>query len=364
MCGGEHLSKADGNMPILRNTFQPIWWLKGAHRQTMWPAFFRKLPPVRTKRERVTLSDGDFVDLEVLSPHSNHDIEKAADSNTIPTVLILPGLEGDIRSPYAVGMMVVLSGMGYRVVLMHMRGCSGEMNLLARSYHSGETDDIREVIGWVMKRYVGTRLSMIGYSLGGNMLIKYLGEEGDAAPIVGGAAVSVPYDLGKCATRINRGFSRVYQKRLVRSMQQSVMAKMKKMELPLKLELEEVFGLDTFWKFDDRVTAPLHGFRDAEHYYTACSSMQFLPEVKRPVLLVHSVDDPFLDPGAIPGEGDLPDDGVLELSDYGGHVGFIGRGKDGVGSGVGEVGYFLEQRIPAFLNEVHGTPEQAPPGTV
>lgn len=353
MCGGEHLSKADGNMPILRNTFQPIWWLKGAHRQTMWPAFFRKLPPVKTKRERVTLSDGDFVDLEILGPGSG------VDDDLIPTVLILPGLEGDIRSPYAVGMMSKLSELNYRVVLMHMRGCSGEMNLLARSYHSGETDDIREIVGWILKRYPGSALSMIGYSLGGNMLIKYLGEEGEAAPIVGGAAVSVPYDLGKCATRINRGFSRVYQKRLVRSMQQSVMAKMKKMALPLKLELEDVFGLDTFWKFDDRVTAPLHGFRDAEHYYTACSSMQFLPEVKRPVLLVHSVDDPFLDPGAIPGERELPDDGVLELSDYGGHVGFIGRGKGE------EVGYFLEQRIPAFLNEVtpeqpHPTPEHVP----
>lgn len=323
-------------MPIERNTFIAPWWLRGGHRQTMYQTLVRKVDGLDVLRERVTLPDGDFVDIDMVGCDAQ---------NNQPVVLILPGLEGDIHSMYARGILKQIINAGWTGVLMNMRGCSGEINLLPRSYHSGETDDVRVVIDYVLDKFKQRPLGMIGYSLGGNMLVKYLGEQGGDTPVVCAAAVSVPYDLAKCATRINKGFSRVYEKRLVKSMQATLKAKLAAMDLPLPVGVDDVEQLSTLWLFDDKVTGPLHGFKNAEDYYQKCSSMQFVSAMKRPVLLIHALDDPFLDVLAVPDSKDLPSDCLLKLNEHGGHVGFI----------FGDIRnprYYLEEQIMNWFNNM------------
>jgi len=308
--------------------FRPAWWLRNAHLQTLFPYLLRRRPRVDLRRERIELPDGDFIDLDWTTGTDG------------PIVLILHGLEGSSRSKYARGLLNAIHQRGWRGVVMHFRGCSGEPNRLPRSYHSGETGDPDHVIRLIRQRHPDAPLAVVGYSLGGNVLLKWLAERGDVAPIDAAVAVSVPYRLADSANRLLRGFSRVYQWLLVKNLNDSFRRKSARIPMPINPDLG---AIRTFWDFDTMVTAPLHGFRDADHYYSVVSSRQYLKEIRKPVLCIHASDDTFMYPHTTPEATDLSPAVQLELCPHGGHVGFV------TGCWPWKPGYWLEQRIPDYL---------------
>lgn len=192
----------------MSDPFQPAWWLPGPHLQTLWNPFFRRAPRLARQRERLWLADGDFIDLDWHGPH-----EASA-----PLVLVLHGLTGSSSSLYVLGLQQQLAARGWASVAINWRGCSGEPNLLPRAYHSGASDDLAEVIGHLQAKRPLAPLYAVGYSLGGNVLLKYLGESGIGSPLRKAVAVSVPFRLDQCADRIGLGFSRVYQAHFMKAM--------------------------------------------------------------------------------------------------------------------------------------------------
>ena len=295
--------------PLCPRPFVPAWWCRGPHMQTLWPYLFRRTPQVELRRERLELPDGDFLDLDWTK--NSHG----------PIVIVLHGLEGSSDSKYARGLLKAVHEHGWRGVVMHFRGCSGEPNRLPRSYHSGETTDLAYVVKLLRDREPGTPLFVVGFSLGGNVLLKWLGETGANAPIQAAVAVSVPFLLGESAKRLDQEFSRVYQWGLMHSMRNAVAEKRRRMKLPLKIQ--DLSKLKTFWDFDEHITAPLHGFAGADDYYARSSSRQYLKGIQVPTLIVQSRDDPFMTDAMIPQDGELSSAVELELYDSGGHVGFI-----------------------------------------
>lgn len=312
--------------------FRPAWWLPGGHAQTLWASLCRPRPRPRLHRQRLELPDGDYLDLD-WSPGDPQS----------PLVLLLHGLEGSARSSYARALVHHLTGAGMQCLVMHFRGCGGRANRLSRTYHSGETGDLDRVVRWLKRHWPRRRLAAVGFSLGGNVLLKWLGEQGARAPVDAAVAVCVPMDLAVCADRLERGFSRLYRWRLVRGLRRKVLAKFCRRDGPL--DLARVRRARGFREFDDRVTAPLHGFADAGDYYRRSSSRSFLPGVRRPTLILHAEDDPFMTSAVLPLPAEIPDAVTLEVSPHGGHVGFVeGRGPLGLAPG-----YWLEERIAAYL---------------
>ena len=307
--------------------------MRNAHAQTLWPYLFQKKNGLALRHERLELPDGDFIDLCLTN----------APSDTI--IIIIHGLEGSVDSHYARGIIPVLHGHGWQVVFMHFRGCSGEHNRLDRSYHSGDTGDIDYLIEALSRRHPHARLMALGYSLGGNALLKYLGERAGGQRLRAAAAVSVPFELALGARRLERGFSRLYQRYLLKRLQHKIISKFTGKQAPVPLH--SIRQLNTFTLFDDAVTAPLHGFSDVQDYYSRSSSRQFLKNITVPTLIIQALDDPFLTPEALPGPDELSTAIRFELSEHGGHVGFIG------GDVPFQPVYWLEQRIPAFIKE-HG----------
>jgi len=312
---------------ITQSKFKPAWWLPGPHLQTIWANRIRRKPAVTLKRERIELEDGDFIDLDWNNQHGG------------PLILILHGLEGSSDSNYASGILRSFSQRGWTAVLMHFRGCSGEANRLARRYHAGETDDLTHILELLRQRYPDRPVFAVGYSLGGNVLLKWLGETGDNNPLSAALAISVPYQLADCAERLNYGFSQIYQKALLAIM---LRATRKKYAQRDDIDLRVTKRLRTIRDFDNHITAPLHGFRDVEHYYGDASSYQHLKHIRTPTLLLHARDDPFMWPSTLPAENDLSDQVTLELSPDGGHVGFVS------GSPLSPM-YWLEHRIPEYV---------------
>ena len=310
--------------------FRPAWWLPGPHAQTLWAALATQptLPPLR--RERVELPDGDFLDLD----HT--------DSTGGPCVLVLHGLEGGRDSPYVRALLGGLAKLGWRGVLLNLRGCSGEMNRLPRAYHSGDTQDLAFVAALLRARLGTAPLMGVGFSLGGNQLLKYLGETAAEALLDAAVAVSVPFDLARAADRLAQGFSRLYQRHLVGRLQAKVARKSR--SLPgYPLEVGELRAWRDFRTFDDRVTAPLNGFRDADDYYARSSCRPFIRHIARETLVIHAADDPFLPVDAIPRADELAATVTLELAARGGHVGFI------EGAMPWRASRWLEPRILQFL---------------
>jgi len=321
------VAEAEG---IVAGDFRPPWWLASPHLQTLWQTLCRVAPVPSLRRERLTLPDGDFLDLDWTEGREGE-----------PVVLILHGLEGSSRSAYARGLLQAVRRRGWRGAVMHFRGCSGEPNRLERSYHSGETGDLEHVVTTLRAREPATALAAVGFSLGGNVLLKWLGERGAGTPLRAAVAVSVPFVLALCAERLESGFSRFYQWWLIRSLRRRLYRKFAAHPAP-PFPLGQMPRWRTFRVFDDRVTAPLHGFRDADDYYRRASSRPFLPAIRVPTLIVQARDDPFVHPQALPHPGELSPTTRLELSERGGHVGFVA-------GGAGRPRYWLEARIPAYL---------------
>mgnify|MGYP006283108799 CR=1 FL=1 len=314
---------------ISTSTFRPAWWLPGPHLQTLWPRFHRRPGTPYLRRERLKLPDGDFIDLDWTGGDGR------------PRVLLLHGLEGSSSSPYARGLGRALHDAGLQVAVMHFRGCSGEANRLVRGYHSGDSADLALVAGRLLRREPTTPLGAVGISLGGNVLLKWLGETGADNPLTAAAAVSVPFDLARSVARLQRGVSRLYHRSLLRQMRASLRRKAARLgDWPIAVPES---ALTDFRAFDEHVTAPLNGFAGAADYYRRASCRPFLETIDRPTLILHARDDPFVPPEAIPAASELGPAAALELSERGGHVGFI------AGRIPGRPVYWLERRLPAFF---------------
>ncbi len=310
--------------------FRPAWWLPNRHLQTIWPVLCRKRIALEIRRERLELPDGDFLDVDWVGEYG-------------PVVIVLHGLQGSVESNYARGLLKNVVARGWRGALMHFRGCSGEANRLPRSYHSGETGDVAWLAAELRRREPETPLTAVAYSLGGNVLLKWLGESGADNPLRAAVAVSVPFDLAAAADAMESGFSRIYRHYLVRKLKQAVRAKIANGSFALPLSDRALGRLRGFREFDDAVTAPMHGFRNAQDYYERCSSRQFVGRIETPTLILHAADDPLMDSEIIPRPSEHSANVELEVSSNGGHVGFVS------GSWPWSVRYWLEDRIPAFL---------------
>ncbi len=327
---------------IIKSDFKPAWWLTGPNLQTSFASFFRKRKIPEGYWKRLELADGDFIDLYISG--KQNDDEKEVKTDTTPLVVLLHGLEGSINSPYSLGVMSQFVKMGWGAIQMHFRGCSGAPNRNARAYHSGETEDFTYVLNWLTERYPSRPVAAVGFSLGGSVLLNYLGKVKSETRLVAGVAVSVPLQLDIASQRINQGFSRAYQKHLLSTLRIKI-AEKESLLKQLNLSKEDVMQIADFYEFDDKITAPLHDFKDAEDYYTKSSARQYLKHIARPTLIIHATDDPFMTKAVIPEENELSASVTLELSDYGGHVGFIG-GKNPL-----EPEYYLDKRIPQYLSK-------------
>lgn len=322
---------------ISESHFSPALGLGNCHAQTVFPTLHRSKPWVATRCEWLATPDGDQLALCTPKP--------LVDDPHKPLVLVLHGLEGSVNSPYAQGLMDALLKKGYQVAVMHFRGCGGVPNKLPRAYHSGDSEDPRWLAGHLAQRYPRTPLMAVGYSLGGNVLLKWLGEDGQQSLLKAAVAVSAPMDLAACSQRIQSGLSRFYQRHLLQSLKGSLARKAVDPALASAMpDLNNPALFSNFHQFDNQVTAPLHGFNGVADYYSRASSKPLLRHIARPTLILHAKDDPFISTKAIPSEAELSPAVQLELSAQGGHVGFV------AGS-LWRPRYWLESRIPAFLDQ-------------
>jgi predicted alpha/beta-fold hydrolase len=302
-------------VPAPPRPFRAPWWARGPHVQTLLARALRSAKGPAFVRERLETADGDFLDVDW-----GPDPTPGA-----PVALVLHGLEGSSRRTYVRSVCRELLARGVRPVAMNFRGCSGEPNRSLRFYHSGETSDPKFVIEAIRVRYPGRRVGALGFSLGGNILLKMLGERTDGGSGLLDAAVgmSVPYDLAAGCDLLERSFmGRAYSTYFLRSLRRKVACKRDR--LAAVLDLAAVDGARTIRAFDDHLTAPLNGFADASEYYGACSSERFLSGIRVPTLLLHARNDPFLPPEAIPESIARANPSLYwSLEERGGHVGFV-----------------------------------------
>ncbi len=312
---------------ITSGSFKPVWYLRNPHLQTIL-ANINKPPVPTVSYETVQLDDGDSLQLA------------RGSANGPNAVLMLHGLEGSLDSAYARRLVDYLNKRNIPVIFMFFRSCNGQANLKTRSYHSGETNDLRNVISY-LKQQGTKRIALVGYSLGGNVTLKYMGEDQVDDSIACATGVSVPMLLDVCAQRMDRGFSRLYQHTLLKRL-------LTKIEQKRDLFLQEGYNLSrtptNFVEFDDTFTAPIHGFDSAKDYYQKSSSRQFLGTIKKPTLILHAQDDPFMTSEVIPEPNELSEHVTMELSPHGGHVGFVSRG-------ILKPENWLEPRIHQWLEQ-------------
>ncbi len=325
----------------IQTTFKPAWWLNNRHLQTIYPALFRKTINLTDSwRERLTTPDNDFIDLDWCGKGDQ------------PLVILLHGLTGSSESGYINGLQHTLLKQGFRSVVLNFRGCSGQSNNLARCYHSGDTEDIDFLYQTLRLREPNTPMACIGFSLGGNVLLKWLGEQGNNLSLFAAIAVSVPLVLSACATKLDAGFSKFYRGNLIRELKDYMQFKVDHLhnigqvqEAEKINRLGDLSGIQSFWQYDDQVVAKLHGFDGAEDYYQKSSSRYYLNTIATPTLLIQSKDDPFMTEHVIPELKELSGNVSLEITQGGGHVGFI-TGKSPL-----KPSYWLDQRIPEFLQQ-------------
>jgi predicted alpha/beta-fold hydrolase len=318
-----------------KSQFNPAWWLRNAHLQTIIAKWLKVKKSIHTTRETIELPDGDFIDLAWT--------EKPKKNDKRPIVVVLHGLEGSVNSHYAKGMLAAIKGKKWLGVLMHFRGCSGRVNRKANSYHSGDTRDIHYLTQQLAMQYPKQKMLAIGFSLGGNVLTKYLAQYPEN-PYQGVSIICAPLHLASCSKRINQGFSKVYQKYLVDMLKNSTQLKLDNhlLSSPTVMQLNDI---KTIWQFDHQVTAPVNGFTDAQDYYHQSSGRYVLDKIKQPCLFIHSTDDPFLCDTNTRAIEQLPTNITFEVSLKGGHVGFI------YGKNPFKPKFWLEERVPDFLEK-------------
>lgn len=297
--------------------FTPAWWCRGAHAQTIWGAIGRPGPRLPVRRVRWELPDGDFLDVDALSAPPN-----------APALVILHGLESSSRSAQVVALLRAAHRQGWAGIAMNFRSCSGTLNRLRRIYTGGDTGDLAWVLERAAAEHPGAPLFCAGFSLGGNVLLKYLGEQGAQAPVRAAAAISVPFDLAVSVRCIERGFSAFYGRRLAGMLSRKALQKLD--TFPDLADRAALQACRTVAEFDELVTAPVHGFPSAEAYWAASSSGQFLSRIGRPTLLINAEDDPFFPGAALPRQIAAQNPCLTaEFVPSGGHMGFVSGGWPG-----------------------------------
>ena len=322
---------------IVASKFKPARWLKNRHAQTIYPAFpWAGAPRVRLRSENLELPDGDVavVDWMTSGPEARPDT---------PILIVLHGLEGSADSPYARMLLKSAAEHGWRAAVLHFRDCGDYRNRLPRRYHAGETNDIRYFLESLRAEGHEGPMVAAGYSLGGNVLLKYLGENGVSTPLDAAAAVCVPLNLHDSAQALTRGFSKFYQHLLLKRMKKAMRRKFN--PHTAAFDWHRAMRARSFAEFDDAITAPLHGFTGKDEYYDRCSSIGFLADIRCPTLIINASDDPFMSPRAVPDPRLLSETVQLEISPNGGHVGFINGGTPWRPT------YYLPSRIIEFLDQ-------------
>lgn len=289
-------------------SYSPPFFLFNAHLETIFPALFRNVTIHGYTRERINTPDNDFLDLDWLTQDSNK------------LVIIQHGLEGDSARPYIKGMAKAFYANGYDVLAWNYRGCSGEVNRQLRFYHSGASDDLHTVIEHAILRKPEREIYLVGFSLGGNITLKYLGERTISASIKKAIVFSVPLHLESSCKKISTPSNRIYSRRFVRSLKEKIRRKSRIMP---GLEVHKLPTIKTLLEFDETFTAPLHGFKNAIDYYNTCSAVNFISNIKIPTLIVNTKNDPFLADECFPRTIVQGHTFVkLEIPERGGHVGF------------------------------------------
>ncbi len=296
-------------MPVIHSRFHPPALLRNPHLQTILPVLLPRRLPVRFERERLELPDGDFLDLDWWR------------ARRARVAIISHGLEGNSANGYVRGTAAALGEAGWDVLAWNFRGCSGELNRLPRFYHSGETSDLAAVIGRAAADYGS--IALVGFSLGGNMTLKYLGEAAPHPAITCAAAISTPVDLAASARALDqRPGNRFYLQRFMKSLVAKIEAKATR--FPEELDPTGVRAIRSFQEFDDRYTAPMHGFRDAEDYWAKSSALRYLDGIVTPTLLLNALDDPFLTTESMPfAAAERSAALTFEAPVHGGHAGFL-----------------------------------------
>lgn len=323
-------------MPELPSTFRPAWWLPGAHLPTIWGKKGRRQAQVHDLIERWATPDGDHLSIA----------RTGTISSDRPHLLVLHGLEGTARSNYAQGLLAKARSRGWSADLMLFRSCDGEMNRARRLYHSGETTDLDFVVRTLVNRHPSIRLRLIGVSLGGNVLLKWLGEQGESlvSNVVRAAAVSAPFDLAAGSRHLECTLGQKYVNHFMATLKAKTRAK--RVRYPDLCDWSKLDSARTFWEFDDFVTGPVHGFADALDYYAKSSSLNFLSNIRRPTLLMNAEDDPFLPAHILDRVRKLSVNNDFlhyEFTKRGGHVGWV------EGS-LWSPRYYMEEKVMNWLN--------------
>lgn len=320
-------------MPIISSTYNPPVLFKNGHFSTVYAGIFRKIDDFEQKRERLELDDGDYLDLDW--SYSQTPSQKV--------VILIHGLEGNAQRAYIAGAAKNLNTNSYDVCAINLRTCSGEMNRLFRSYHSGATEDLDAVIQYILKNKNYPEIYIKGFSLGGNLTLKYLGEDRvHPKEIKAAMAVSVPCDLHSSCKELLKPKNIPYAIRFKKNLVEKLIAKQK--QYPEKISDGDIKNVVTLKDFDDIYTSRAHGFKDALDYYKQCSCLPFLPSIKIPTLLLNARNDSFLGPECFPTkEAEQSDMLFLEISKFGGHVGYFGS----------ENITYSEKRVIKFFNELN-----------
>lgn len=324
---------------FISSKFSPAKYLSNPHVQTILAKWVKQKTNLPTFDETLELPDGDFVDITWT--------EIPQSTNIKPIVVLLHGLGGSKDSHYIKGMFAAINAKGWIAVLLHFRGCSGKPNKKAISYHSAFTQDIRYFTQQLTARYPLCKFAIIGYSLGGNVLTHYLAETPNN-PYQCATIVGAPFCLASCSNKINKGLSKIYQVYLLNLLKKATKQKITQ-GLIHHISVKQLNKINTMLAFDDKITAPLNGFNNAQHYYKECSGIRVFKEITQPCLFIHSADDPFIEHtkinSLITSDEQIPNNITLEISQQGGHVGFL------TGNKIGKPEFWLDTRVPQFLQD-------------
>ncbi|MDT0691882.1 alpha/beta fold hydrolase [Salegentibacter sp. F188] len=305
-------------MPILKSTYKAPFLFRSAHFSTIYASLLRKVNISVSERERVEISDGDFLDL---------DWRYAKNGNYRQLMIVTHGLAGSADRPYMLGMAKAFSEKGFDVALINFRSCSGEINRLFRSYNAGATEDLREVIDFCLQKKKYDKIVLSGFSLGGNLLLKYLGEtENLPKEIKAAVAVSVPSDLGASLRELDKHKNFLYSRRFLKKLKNQLYERQKL--FPKKIDRNDIAACNSLLAIDELYTSKAHGYKSAADYYKKCSSLQFLSNIGIPTLLINAKNDSFLSKSSYPVEIAKNSKFLyLEVPKHGGHVGFFQKGE-------------------------------------
>ena len=316
------------------HVYHPPLLFRSAHLQTIYPTLFRRVPLVTSRSERIQTPDNDFLDLDWSPPNGAKRL-----------AILTHGLEGHSRGAYCQGMAGTLQRAGWDILAWNFRGCSGEPNHKLQSYHSGATGELQIVLDHVFSNTTYDEIILVGFSLGGNLMLKYLGDAGPSLDgrIRAAVALSVPCDLATSARKLEHWQNRLYMRRFMWSLRQKVHEKA--LRFPDQITTDGLDIMRTFAEFDGRYTGPIHGFKDADDYWNQSSCISVLEDITIPTLLINALDDPFLTPACFPHKAAKANPSFqMETPKHGGHLGFVEFNEAGQ--------YWSERRTVAFLGAV------------